>query len=174
MTAPSGSKSPRGGSDSSPEAATPGLRIGEVAARAGVSPRTLRYYEERGIFQPAVYTAGGERRYDPSAVDQLRRILELRDGLGLALEEVRVFIESERRLGALKSEFRGTDEPALRRHVLEEVIGIRSDLVKRVDAKMEQLQSLRRELVENLRRNEQRMAELQSELPSSADHPLNE
>jgi len=166
LSASARSKSTPSGGSSDPEedAAISGLRIGEVAARADVSTRTLRYYEERGIFQPTVYTAGGERRYDPSAVDQLRRILELRDGLGLALEEVRVFIESDRRLGALKSEFHGTAEPELRRQLLDEVIGIRTDLVKRIDAKMEQLQSLRAELEENLDRNITRREELEREL----------
>ncbi len=175
MTTSARSKAARSAdADPSDDAATSGLRIGEVAARAGVSTRTLRYYEERGIFQPTVYTAGGERRYDPSAADQLRRILELRDGLGLALEEVRAFIESERRLGALKSEFHGTAEPALRRRLLEEVMGIRTDLVKRIDAKMEQLQSLRAELEENLQRNAKRMEELESELRSSSAQPPTE
>ena len=73
------------------------MRIGDFAALAGVSPRTLRYYEERGIFRPDVYTAGGERRYRREDVEQLQRILELRDGLGLTLGEVKTFIDSERR-----------------------------------------------------------------------------
>ena len=43
-----------------------GLRIGDVAARAGVSTRTLRYYDERGLLRPSGRTLGGERRYEAS------------------------------------------------------------------------------------------------------------
>lgn len=136
------------------------LRISDVAAQAGVSPRTLRYYEERGIFRPAVHTAGGERRYQPEAVAELRRILELRDGLGLTLEEVRVFIESERRLDELRSAYRGTDAPEARIGLLEESVVIRRELVARIDAKISQLRPLRKELADNIARKEELLAEL--------------
>jgi hypothetical protein len=39
------------------------LRIGEAAARVGVSSRTLRYYEELGLLTPSGRTPGGARRY---------------------------------------------------------------------------------------------------------------
>lgn len=144
------------------------LRISDVAAQAGVSPRTLRYYEERGIFRPAVHTAGGERRYQPGAVAELRRILELRDGLGLTLEEVRVFIESERRLDELRSAYRGTDAPEARIGLLEEAVVIRRELVARIDAKISQLRPLRKELADNIARKEELLAELRG---SAAGEP---
>lgn len=128
-----------------------------------MSPRTLRYYEERGIFRPAVHTAGGERRYQPEAVAELRRILELRDGLGLTLEEVRAFIESERRLDAIRSAYRGTDAPEERVRLLEEAVGIRRELVARIDEKIAQLRPLRKELADNIARKEELLAELRGE-----------
>ena len=42
---------------------TRGIRISDAAATAGVSARTLRYYEELGLLTPSLYTQGGERRY---------------------------------------------------------------------------------------------------------------
>jgi DNA-binding transcriptional MerR regulator len=48
-----------------------------MAALAGVSPRTLRYYEERGIFAPTGHTSGGERRYGANDVARLQRIIEM-------------------------------------------------------------------------------------------------
>lgn len=139
------------------------LRISDVAAQAGVSARTLRYYEERGIFRPAVHTAGGERRYQPEAVGELRRILELRDGLGLTLEEVRVFIDSERRLDELRSAYRGADAPEERVRLLEEAVGIRKELVARIDAKIAQLRPLRKELSDNISRKEELLSELRED-----------
>jgi MerR family transcriptional regulator, repressor of the yfmOP operon len=154
---------------SSPGGQVAGMRIGDVAAQAGVSSRTLRYYEERGIFQPSVHTSGGERRYGPEDVAQLRRILELRNGLGLTVEEVRVFIESERRLDALRSAYRETDRPDQRMGLVTEAIAIRRELVTRIDAKMAQLRPLRQELLAAIARQEDRLVELgQATVPELA------
>lgn len=51
--------------------------IGEVARRAGVTERTLRYYEELGLLSPS-RDAGGRRRYDSHSLDQLYRVRLLR------------------------------------------------------------------------------------------------
>ena len=47
--------------DAATEANETGIRISDAATRAGVSARTLRYYEELGLLTPSLYTAGGER-----------------------------------------------------------------------------------------------------------------
>ena len=52
------------------------LRIGEVAARAGVSVRALRYYEEQGLLE-AERTPSGQRRYPEGAVDRVRFVQQL-------------------------------------------------------------------------------------------------
>lgn len=46
------------------------MRIGELARRAGVSVRSLRYYEEQGLVQ-ADRTSGGHREYEESDVDRV-------------------------------------------------------------------------------------------------------
>lgn len=62
------------------------LSIGDVAARTGLTQRTLRYYEELGLLGTD-RDAGGRRRYGAAAVDRLYRIRLLRD-LGTPLAEV--------------------------------------------------------------------------------------
>jgi len=52
------------------------VRIGEVAAAAGVSTRALRYYEEQGLLSP-VRSAGGQRDYGQDAVERVRWIRKL-------------------------------------------------------------------------------------------------
>ncbi len=52
------------------------LRIGELAQRAGVSTRALRYYEERGLLEPQ-RTSGGQRIYPASAVARVQLIQQL-------------------------------------------------------------------------------------------------
>jgi MerR family redox-sensitive transcriptional activator SoxR len=68
------------------------LAIGEVAARAGMAPSALRYYEDQGLIT-ASRTAGGARRYPRSV---LRRLAIIRAGrnVGLSLPEIRAALES--------------------------------------------------------------------------------
>ena len=63
------------------------LKIGEVAARAGVSVDTVRYYEQRGILPPPVRLPSGYRTYGPKEVQILRFVRRARD-LGFPMEKV--------------------------------------------------------------------------------------
>jgi MerR family redox-sensitive transcriptional activator SoxR len=63
------------------------LPIGQVAARSGVAPSALRYYEQQGLIA-ATRTPGGARRYPRSV---LRRLAFVRaaQNVGLSLTEIR-------------------------------------------------------------------------------------
>lgn len=52
------------------------MRIGEVAERAGVSVRALRYYEQQGLLS-STRTSGGQRRYPDDAVARVELIQHL-------------------------------------------------------------------------------------------------
>ncbi|MGP4022689.1 MerR family transcriptional regulator [Actinomadura sp. 3N407] len=67
------------------------MRIGELAARAGVSTRTLRYYEEQGLL-PARRAANGYRQYEEADV---RLVSEIRSLLaaGFTLDDTRPFVD---------------------------------------------------------------------------------
>ncbi|MET7681179.1 MerR family transcriptional regulator [Streptomyces sp. NPDC005423] len=67
------------------------MRIGELAARAGTTTRTLRYYESRGLL-PARRGGNGYRTYDEDDLRLLRQIRTLQDS-GFGLEETRPFVE---------------------------------------------------------------------------------
>src|SRR5215207_10241072 len=64
------------------------LRIGEVAARAGVSIDTVRYYEKRRLLPRAPRTEGGFRLFAPETVERVQFIKQAQD-IGLSLEEIR-------------------------------------------------------------------------------------
>ncbi len=68
--------------------------IGELAARAGVTVKTVRFYPDRGLLPEASRSAGGHRRYGSDALDRLRLIRSLR-GLGLSVREVRRVLDEE-------------------------------------------------------------------------------
>lgn len=68
------------------------LKIGQLAARAGVPTATVRYYERRGLIAPAPRTATGYRAYGPETVRRLRFIKHAQE-LGFTLEEVQAMLE---------------------------------------------------------------------------------
>ncbi|MFD9818153.1 MerR family transcriptional regulator [Streptomyces violascens] len=67
------------------------MRIGELAARAGTTTRTLRYYESRGLLA-ARRTGNGYRSYDEADLRLLQQIRTLQD-FGFELEETRPFVD---------------------------------------------------------------------------------
>lgn len=69
-----------------------GMRIGELAEEAEVPTKTIRYYEEIGLFPAAPRTEGGYRRYGPEAVELLQFIRKAQF-LGLSLSEIKELAE---------------------------------------------------------------------------------
>jgi len=69
-----------------------GLRIGQLAALAGVSTHTLRYYERVGVLPRPARTSSGYRNYSPDVVGQLAFIKKAQ-ALGLQLADVREILE---------------------------------------------------------------------------------
>ncbi len=68
-----------------------GLRIGEVAARAGVNASLIRYYERIGLLAPAVRVSG-QRRYAESVLRRLA-VIDVAQRAGLSLDEIRGLLE---------------------------------------------------------------------------------
>jgi len=65
----------------------------KLAQLAGVSTRTLRYYDELGILKPARTSSSGYRIYGQAEVDRLQQILFYRE-LGVSLEYIAKIIFS--------------------------------------------------------------------------------
>ena len=61
--------------------------IGQVAALAGVTVRTLHHYDEVGLLRPSGRSTGGYRVYDEADLERLHRVLAYRE-LGFSLEQV--------------------------------------------------------------------------------------
>ena len=65
-----------------------GMRIGELAARFGLNPKTIRYYEAIGLLPRADRSASGYRLYTRRDVERLSFIRRAKM-LGLSLDEIR-------------------------------------------------------------------------------------
>jgi DNA-binding transcriptional MerR regulator len=64
------------------------MQIGDLANRAGVTARTIRYYEELGLIEPEERTGGGFRLYSDAQLRRLKIIQSLKE-LGFDLERIR-------------------------------------------------------------------------------------
>jgi DNA-binding transcriptional MerR regulator len=141
-----------------------GLRIGDLARRAGTTPRTIRYYEELGLLSSAAERdAGRHRMYSEDDVERLEQLLRLKDLLGLSLDELRDVVEHEDARSALRQEFRhGTPSRERREEILTEAldhIAQQLALVQRrrgkLDALQAELDDTREQLLARLRELEQ-------------------
>ncbi|HHW48773.1 MAG TPA: MerR family transcriptional regulator [Clostridiaceae bacterium] len=68
--------------------------ISRLAEIAGISTRTLRYYDEFGLLSPARISSNGYRIYSQKEVDRLQQILFYRE-LGVPLDEIKKILSSK-------------------------------------------------------------------------------
>jgi DNA-binding transcriptional MerR regulator len=68
------------------------MRIGEVAGRAGVTAKTIRFWEDQHLLQHPARTAAGYRDYDPVIVERLTFIRHAQ-AAGLTLEHIRQILD---------------------------------------------------------------------------------
>lgn len=66
--------------------------VGQVAAFAGVTVRTLHHYDDIGLLVPSERSHAGHRRYNDADLDRLQQILFYRE-LGFPLEEVAALLD---------------------------------------------------------------------------------
>lgn len=63
------------------------MSVAQLAAKVGVRPDTIRYYERSGLIPPAPRTAGDHRRYGEDSVDRLH-FIQGAQRLGLRLRDI--------------------------------------------------------------------------------------
>ncbi|WP_277678627.1 MerR family transcriptional regulator [Gracilibacillus dipsosauri] len=69
-------------------------KVGELAKLTGLTIRTLRYYDQIGLFIPSEYTSSGYRLYNESDIKRLQQILALKE-LDISLEEIKAILASD-------------------------------------------------------------------------------
>ena len=139
-----------------------GLRIGEVAQRAGTTPRTIRYYEELGLLPSAPGRDTGRHRvYGEADVERVQELLRLKDLLGLTLDELRGVIEAEEARGALRAEWHRDDVSRERRaEILDEAQRHIDRQLGLLERRRDKLAELERELLSKRELVRSRMREL--------------
>jgi DNA-binding transcriptional MerR regulator len=118
------------------------FRIQEVAEETGLTPRSIRYYEELGLLRPAARSEGAYRLYDASDLEQLRFIKGLRDDAGLSLADIGQVLEDEESRRRTRAALKVTEDPAERRRILLERLASVEGLHGRLTAKLARLQAM--------------------------------
>jgi len=139
------------------------LRIGEVAKRAGLTTRTLRYWEECGLVKPTDHLYSGERRYLPSELERVTHIRELQELLGLTLAEIRIVLESEDAVDRARSARIAGASRTRRLALIDDAIDAHMRLIERMDDRLARISAFRDEWVERGKRLRARSAELRAE-----------
>jgi DNA-binding transcriptional MerR regulator len=146
----------------------PCLQIGEVADRTGVTQRTLRFYEERGLLKPPTRMEGGFRLYSENDVGRVEQIKRLQTLLGLTLAEIKEMVEAEEVREELNATYR-PDRPVEERMLR---INKRIEVTKRqfdiISTKLDAMIEMRKDLEEKLAHYEKVYDDLKSQAPTSA------
>jgi DNA-binding transcriptional MerR regulator len=142
------------------------LRIGDAAKLAGVTPRTIRYYEEIGLLPaPDAREPGAHRTYAPSDVDRLVELIRLKSLLGVSLGGLKDLVEAEDNREALRREWHeGVEDPVRRREIMESLDSHAQRQLELVRARRDEIAALEAELLERRARIRRRMRELDDEL----------
>jgi len=120
--------------------------IAQVCQKIGISPRTVRYYEELGLLPGVRRRNSGRRVYGPDEIERLRFIQRLKQ-MGLSLQEI----------GDLNAVYaiRGSTQA-----MLEKLRELLCQHLHDVDAKIKDLQTLQSEMTNYLGRVDRRIKDL--------------
>lgn len=69
------------------------MTVGQVAAKMGVTVRTLQYYDKEGLLSPSAESEGGRRLYTDKDLVMLHQILSLKS-LGFSLDDIKCHLVS--------------------------------------------------------------------------------
>ena len=142
-------------------ASTEALRIGEAAKRAGITTRTIRYYEERGLLgRESQREKGAHRLYGEADVVRLQELIRLRDLLGLSLEELVELAEAEEARAALRGQWADSATDEERAEIVEAAIPLVERQLELLTSRQQTLAAFSDELKDKLTRLKRRRRSL--------------
>ncbi|HUF54822.1 MAG TPA: MerR family transcriptional regulator [Dehalococcoidia bacterium] len=127
------------------------LQIGEVAERTGVTQRTLRFYEEKGLLRPPERMEGGFRLYSEEDVKRVKHIRRLQDLLGVSLAGIKEMVDADEVLRELRAQFDPAAAIADKRRQLNRATEVTEAQYTIVKQKIEQMRQMEVQLDERLK-----------------------
>ena len=136
------------------------MRIGQVALASGVTPRTIRYYEELGLLPASDREQGKHRTYTEADIERLKEVTRLRDLLGLSLDELRSVVVAEAVRADARRIYRESESPDERRAALEAALPHLETQIGLVRRRAAELKELENDLVDRRKRAVRALREL--------------
>ncbi|HLQ31109.1 MAG TPA: MerR family transcriptional regulator [Chloroflexota bacterium] len=143
------------------------LQIGEAAGRAGLTQRTLRYYEELGLLKPASRMEGGFRLYSPEDMERIDYIKNLRDVLGFSLAEIKDMVLFEDVRSQIKSELHHAENSDQRRARLVQLKEVALRQMRIVNEKRQRLKGMRTDIQARIDKIDAQLQELAQREPDT-------
>ena len=143
------------------EASEAYLQIGEVAERTGVTQRTLRFYEEKGLLKPPSRMDGGFRLYSEDDVHRVEQVRRLQNLLGVTLADIKEMVDAEEMLRELRAQYRPEAGVAEKKRQLQKATEVVQAQFAIVKQKTQQMDEMKGQLEERLRTFERWMSELE-------------
>lgn len=122
------------------------LQIGEVAERTGVTQRTLRFYEEKGLLRPPSRMEGGFRLYSEEDVQRVEQIRRMQSLLGMSLAAIKEMVEAEEVKNQIRAEYSPDADTEHKHRQLLELIRVTDHQREIIRQKISQLQAMQDEL----------------------------
>ena len=152
------------------EPASAGLfRIQKVAAELGLTTRSIRYYEEIGLLEPAARSEGDYRLYDADDLDRLRYIKGLRDDAGFSLAEIAQLLEDETARARNRARFRETHDLDERRTIIQDALSRVDRQVATLRAKADRLEAMIADANHRQDHLTEHLAEIEAELAGDTE-----
>jgi DNA-binding transcriptional MerR regulator len=138
------------------------VRISQVAREVGTTTRTIRYYEEIGLLRGSEDREhGAHRTYSEADVERLREVLQLKELLGVSLDELKSLVEAEDARAALRAEWNAGEVGAdRRREILGESLGHIDNQLRLLRVRQAAIAQLEQELVARRKRVQRRLRDL--------------
>ena len=145
----------------------PYLQIGEVAERTGVTQRTLRFYEEKGLLKPPTRMEGGFRLYSEMDIQRLEQIKRLKRLLGFPLAEIKEMVDAEEVKLQLRADYRPEAAPSQKKAQLLKAIEVTERQYDLIRQKVSDLAEMQSKLEERLATFRGWMVELEKQAAAS-------
>ena len=141
-----------------------------MAERTGLTRRTLRFYEEKGLLDPPTRMEGGFRLYSEEDVQCIEHIVRLKRLLGVSLADIKQMVDAEAVLQEIRAQYRQESDAAAKLERVRDVIRVVETQAALIDQKIEQLQQVQARWQERLKHyrehNREIMHDLEAPLPA--------
>ncbi len=144
------------------------MQIGEVSERTGLTQRTLRFYEEKGLLDSPSRLEGGFRLYSEDDVQRIEHIIQLKNLLGFSLAEIKQMVDAESELDEIKAVLRQESLVSTKLARAQEALGVIEQQASLIEQKIEQLHQMRAKWQRRLERYRELYSELIKDLEKVA------